>query len=234
MLACLHGILHQAFKDSIVILTQGMGWQVFVARETQARLPHIGSQVFVFTSLIIRQEQPQLFGFLTLQEKEAFEILLSVQGVGPKVGLAILGSLSPQKLLWALQADDQKSLTTVEGVGPKLARRLTNELRDKLEKLTATSMASQSSSFDVQAVSETHPPQQVEPLSPPISQKENTLSSNDAMRQDAVMALETLGYDRLHVYSTINELISSEAKFTSSQEVIKAALKKLSPLLNKE
>jgi len=230
MLAQLQGVFEGETLNGIIINVQGIGFEVHVAPQTKSRLPHIGNLIKIETLFLFRQEQPQLFGFLSKKEKEIFEILLTVQGVGPRVGLAMLGSYSPSKLLWIFKSDDKKALTMIEGIGPKLASRLLNELKDKLEKLTAISLESTSEEIDI-------PPS----FSKKQKKKENSSEETsgkadiqaDLFYQEATLALEALGYEKNHIFSAIHEVYQEQddVAFASTQEVIKLALKKLSPVV---
>lgn len=123
-------ILHRA-SDHVLIDVRGVGYIVHVSERTAAGLPAAGQAVALYTELLVREDLLQLFGFPTLLEKEWHRLLISVQGVGAKVALAILGALGPEGLARALALGDWSALRKAPGVGPKLAQRITMELKDK-------------------------------------------------------------------------------------------------------
>ena len=123
-------ILHRA-QDHVLIDVRGVGYIVHVSERTAASLPPAGQAVALYTELLVREDLLQLFGFPTLLEKEWHRLLTSVQGVGAKVALAILGTLGPDGLSRALALGDWSALRKAPGVGPKLAQRVTMELKDK-------------------------------------------------------------------------------------------------------
>lgn len=231
MLAQVQGVFEGETLNGVIINVQGLGLEVYVSSQTKARLPKVGSAVKIETLFLFRQEQPQLFGFLSKKEKEIFELLLTVQGVGPRVGLAMLGSYSPSKLLWILKSDDKKALTMIEGVGPKLASRLLNELKDKLEKITAISLEQNEEieNIDIPSFSRADKNKNM-----PSGKNEKEDTSFDAFQQEATLALEALGYEKSHIFSVMHEVYKENScdDFTSSQEIIRLALKKLSPVLS--
>ncbi len=123
-------ILHRA-QDHVLIDVRGVGYIVYVSERTAAHLPPAGQATALYTELLVREDLLQLFGFPTLLEKEWHRLLTSVQGVGAKVALAILGTLGPDGLGRALALGDWSALRKAPGVGPKLAQRITMELKDK-------------------------------------------------------------------------------------------------------
>ncbi|MFS8639364.1 MAG: Holliday junction branch migration protein RuvA [Symbiobacteriaceae bacterium] len=137
VIAFLRGQLAALHGDEAWIDVGGVGYRVAVSRQTQRRLPPPGGEVFLRTRLIVREDQWALYGFATAEEQAAFDALLAVSGVGPRLALAILSVLTPEELHRAVALQDAALLTRVPGVGPKLARRLLNELRDRLGELPA-------------------------------------------------------------------------------------------------
>lgn len=115
-----------------VVDVQGVGYQVLTSERGAAQAGPVESPIQVFTSLIVREDLMQLVGFLTREERELFEILSSASGVGVKVALAVMSALSVSEIAGAIVSGDHKRLTMAKGVGPKLAQKLTIELKDKL------------------------------------------------------------------------------------------------------
>jgi Holliday junction DNA helicase RuvA len=115
-----------------VIECGGVGYKCLTTINTQKNL-NIGSEAKLYTHLNVREDAMELFGFLTQEELSAFRTLISVSGVGPKVGLAILTALSPQQISMAVATEDVKTITLAQGVGKKLAQRIILELKDKFK-----------------------------------------------------------------------------------------------------
>lgn len=139
VIAFLRGILQSrdlsggAAADRLVIDVAGVGFEALVARVTSAQVGEVGDEVTIHTSLSIRENEWQLFGFASLDEKEMFTLLQSVTGVGPKMALSLVGTLGPDRIADAIAAEDHKSLSQAPGVGPKVAQRIILELKSKTE-----------------------------------------------------------------------------------------------------
>ncbi len=132
MIDRVRGVLAATTADSIVVDVGGVGLRVFVPLTTRSALGPVGSPVELRTVLHLREDTLALYGFLTEDERQLFEQLLTVTGVGPRVALNLLSVLTPDRLRTAIAAGDVELLTTVPGVGRKLAGRLVLELRGKL------------------------------------------------------------------------------------------------------
>lgn len=132
MIAGLRGILEQAQDSAVVVNVGGISYQAFVPASTFRRLAPIGGEVHLHTYLHVRQDTMALYGFATAQEREAFGQLVSVSGVGPKAALAILSALTPDNLREAIAAGNLDALTSIPGIGKKMASRLILELKGKL------------------------------------------------------------------------------------------------------
>ena len=131
MIARLRGLLDATAADSAVIDVQGVGYLVFASVKTLGALGGPGDAVCLHIETQVREDAIQLFGFTTADERDWFRLLLSVQGVGGRVALAILSVLAPGELHHAIAAKDTASIARANGVGPKLAARIVNELKDK-------------------------------------------------------------------------------------------------------
>jgi Holliday junction DNA helicase RuvA len=132
MIARLSGILAEMSADSAVIDAGGVGYLVQLSGKTLAAIGAIGGEVVILTELQVREDAWTLFGFGSAQERDAFRALTSIQGVGGRLALAILSALSPDELARAVAQDDKAMIGRANGVGPKLAARITNELQGKL------------------------------------------------------------------------------------------------------
>ncbi len=132
MIGRISGTLVEKHPPQIVVLSHGVGYEIDVPMSTFYHLPRTGEPVELLTHMVVREDAHLLFGFLTANERAAFRQLLRVNGVGPKVALAVLSGLSVDELAQAVASQDAARLTKVPGVGRKTAERLVLELRDKL------------------------------------------------------------------------------------------------------
>ena len=132
MIAFLKGVLAHKTAESAVVEVQGIGFQVALPTSTALRLPKEGEEIVLQTSLVVREDALNLYGFLTLAEKEFFGLLMTVQGVGPKSALNVLSGLSVSELSKAIQQSNVALLKSITGVGTKTAQRLVVELKDKV------------------------------------------------------------------------------------------------------
>lgn len=189
------------FRDeqTVVISCGGVGFRCLTTRNTSAVLANIDGEVTVFTYLNVREDALDLFGFVTKEELDAFKLLISVSGVGPKAGLAILSELTPDAFAIAVSSGDAKAITAANGVGPKLAQRVIMELKDKI---TGVSFVSEESGLTASALKA-------------VNAKSNT--------SEAIAALTALGYSQSEASMAVSKL-SSEL---SVEELIKGALKNM-------
>ncbi|MBA3525412.1 MAG: Holliday junction branch migration protein RuvA [Sphingomonas sp.] len=132
MIARLSGILAEVTADSAVIDVGGVGYQLLASARTLDAFGPVGSDVLVLTELQVREDAWTLFGFGSPAERHAFRALTSIQGVGGRLALAILSALPPEELARAAANGDKASISRANGVGPKLAARIANELQGKL------------------------------------------------------------------------------------------------------
>ena len=142
MIARLRGILAHRGLDSIIVDVHGLGHEVTVSPRTLADLPPVGDEVVIHTHLHVREDQLALFGFGSVADKEVFGVLLSVSGVGPKVAMSIVSTLSYEQLRVAVASDDIAALTEVPGIGKRSAQKLLLELKPKFDLVDATIEAS--------------------------------------------------------------------------------------------
>lgn len=134
MLYYIKGTLEESGKDFIVIDNNGMAVKVFVPSSALLKMPGFGQPIKVYTHLHVREDALTLYGFLTKEEMDTFELLISVSGVGPKVALSVLSVLTPTKFGLSILGGDTKVLTSVPGIGAKTAHRIILELKDKIDK----------------------------------------------------------------------------------------------------
>ena len=132
MIASLRGTLIYTDNTSAVVECSGVGFRLAVTKNTLYRLPQKGKEVFLYTFLAVREDALDLYGFIDADELEAFRLITGVNGVGAKIGIAILSEFSPSQLRIYIASGDAKALTAASGVGIKLAQRIVLELKDKV------------------------------------------------------------------------------------------------------
>jgi len=200
MIARLTGILDAIGEDHAVIDVNGVGYLVFCSARTLRTLGERGAQVSLAVETHVREDHIHLYGFADAVERDWFRLLTTVQGVGAKVALAILGTLSPEDLANALMAEDKASLTRAPGVGPRVATRTLAELRDKAGELTSVRTAQLSAG-------EAAPTGAVD---------------------DAVSALVNLGYRRADAFGAVARAVKALDGEPAVETLVRAGLRELS------
>jgi len=224
MIGKLSGRLDWRGSDQVLIDVRGVGYIVHVSDRTLAGLPRVGEAVSLYTELLVREDLLQLFGFATLLDKEWHKLLTTVQGVGAKAAMAIMGTLGAEGVSRAITLGDQRAIQAAPGVGPKLAQRIILELKSK----TASVMA-QGVNLSVVAEADESV---IEPLSPAPSPRKAVAPSAAATRAgysaDALSALLNLGYSQGDAAQAV-ATISGELPEADTATLIRAALKLLAP-----
>lgn len=134
MIGYVRGTVTHIFLDCCYVDVSGVGYRVYVPTSVQAKLQE-GKETCLFTFTNVREDAIQLYGFSSLEEYDLFLLLISVSGIGPKVGLGILSGMSPEQFVGAIVNNDMTALTKLPGIGKKSAERLVLELKDKIQKL---------------------------------------------------------------------------------------------------
>ena len=212
-------ILHRAM-DHVLIDVRGVGYIVHVSQRTAAALPPVGEVVALYTDLLVREDLLQLFGFPTLLEKEWHRLLMSVQGVGAKASMAILGTLGAEGVGRAIALGDWSAIKAAQGVGPKLAQRVVMELKDKAPSVMALGGAL---TVDVAAGDEV-----IEPAAKPAKRPAATVSASASATADALSALLNLGYGQGEAAAAVAEAAGAN-EGAEAPALIRAALKLLAP-----
>jgi Holliday junction DNA helicase RuvA len=132
MIALLRGRLHRKTGDALIIDVAGVGYEVHAPLSTASCLPETGEEICLHIHTHVREDAFSLFGFLTEAEKELFLLLMGVSGIGPRLAMAVLSSLSVADIANALQSNDDTRLCTIPGIGKKTAARMVLELKDKI------------------------------------------------------------------------------------------------------
>lgn len=139
MIAYLEGVLAAKFEDRAIVDVNGVGYKVEISTQTLEQLPKSGNEVKLLVYHHITDNDQRLFGFIEEEEKELFELLITVKGVGPKLGLAILSGLPASQITSALVQSDKAALSQITGIGKKTAERMILELKDKISDISITS-----------------------------------------------------------------------------------------------
>ena len=216
MIGRLSGVLAMRGDGHVLIDVRGVGYVVWVSDRVMAGLPGVGEPVALFTDLLVREDLLQLFGFPTLVEKEWHRLLTSVQGIGAKASLSILGALGPEGLSRAIALGDWSSVAKAKGVGPKTAQRVVLELKDKAPSV----MALGGGPAVVPAGDALVEPVAAVPVARP--------SGSGAAQAEALSALGNLGYAPGEAAGAVAEA-SGAAPDADTPALIRAALKLLAP-----
>ncbi len=204
MFSYIRGPLVEISEDVIVVEAGGIGWNIHVPLSVLDRLPRTGETVQVYTSFQVREDAMTLYGFLCRQDLKMFEQLLSVSGIGPKAALGILSALNPDDLRMAVISEDVKAISRAPGIGPKTAKRVILELKDRVR---------------------------MEDVLPTVQDDSlGTLSSApgqgvEGVAKDAIEALVALGYSLTEATRAVRQVELSDGM--SVEAVLKASLKYL-------
>lgn len=209
MIARLKGFLDEIGTGWIVIDVSGVGYLVYCPGRVIGNLPGIGQPVSMHIETHVREDHIHLYGFSTALERECFRMLTTVQGVGAKVGLAILGTLTVDELTTAIVAQDKAMLSRSDGVGPRLAARLMTELKDKILSLGG--------SFAPKPVS----------ASTGAADVAGPVPADIGAATDAISALVNLGYGRAEAFVAVGRVIQNKGNDIGLNALIPAALKEL-------
>ena len=152
VIASVRGKILQKNPPQIVVECGGIGYEIDVPMSTFYNLPDIGEEVFLSTVMIVREDAQLLYGFLTAQEKEVFKLLMKVSGIGPRISLAVLSSMSAEDIGNAIANGEVGLLTKIPGIGKKTAERMVLELKDKVLVTAVSSPVSNVQSEIIQAL----------------------------------------------------------------------------------
>lgn len=199
MISYIKGILEDMSPGMVVVDNHGIGYQMMVPMRGES-FPKIGQEIKIYTHMHVREDDVSLFGFLSKEEKEAFELLIGVNGIGPKVGLSVLSTLSVYELKMAVISEDVKTISKTPGLGSKGAKKLILELKDKLsfEELEEDGVGAEI--FDTSA------------------------DSSDSV-MITIEGLVSLGYSKSEAAIAVNKI--EDAKDLTPEELLKKALKNI-------
>lgn len=202
MIAKLAGVIDQVEPDAAIIDVGGVGYLAFCSTRTIGRLPQRGAPAQLLIETHVREDHIHLYGFIDVAERDWFRLLTTVQGVGARLALSILSTVTPDSLGLAILAQDKPVLTRAEGVGPRLAARIVNELRDKIGSLAGSAP-------------------------PPSVVRSDGPTNGGAATADAISALENLGVGRAEALGAIAAAARRLGNEAGADVLIKAGLEEL-------
>lgn len=198
MIAYLKGKLVELLPDRIIVDVSGIGYNVIMPTSAYSRLPGVEEEVRVFTRFHVRDDAFILFGFVTVDEREIFDLLLTIPGIGPRVALSVLSVMTPAQLRRAIANDDMDALIRIPGVGKKTAQRITLELKEKIDKVL-----------------------------PYGASEDDELPAAGTCLSEAAAALAVLGYGSAEVNRALQAIREDGAAPLPTEELVRQALKYL-------
>lgn len=201
MIAYVHGNVEDIAEDNVIIDVGGIGYNVRISADTAARLPGLGEPVRLYTYTYVKEDAFLLYGFLSRSELAMFKLCITVSGIGPKGGLAILSVMDVDSLRFAIMSGDTKAISKAPGIGARTAQRLILELKDKI-------------TIDDSLINRE--------IAATAGEK---YEADSAQKQEAVEALVSLGYGQTESLKAVNSIDGIESM--DSGAVLKAALKKM-------
>ena len=211
MIGKLTGQVDEVAEDHVILDVGGVGYLVFASARTLSACPERGGAISLLIETHVREDHFHLYGFATAAERQWFRTLTTVQGVGVKMAMAILGALAPEQILTAIAAQDKKALTVVSGVGPKLAERIVTELKSHAVKLGAAG-------FSVAA--------QHAGNAASHAAAKPAAKTTPSLIEDALSALVHLGYGRSESFSVLMRL-QQETPDAKLDQLIREGLREL-------
>lgn len=200
MIRFIKGELEETTDNTVILENNGIGFEIFVPENVMAQMPQIGSEVKIHTYFHVREDAMQLFGFLTKSDLRMFELLITVNGIGPKGALGILSIFSADELRMSIFAGDAKTISKAPGIGKKTAEKLILELKDKIkfeDSIQSYANLSSKTDKDIQTMA----------------------------RADAIEALVALGYSQTESVKAVQGVVFENNM--DSETVLKEALKKM-------
>lgn len=197
MISHLNGTLEHVDKNHVVIDVGGVGYKVFLPTAALSRLPRVGEKIKLFTYQVVREDELSLYGFITKEERSLFSLLITVNGIGPKVSLSILSAFPLDRIVAAITQGNVDLISSIPGIGNKTAQKLVIELKEKVAKAYA--------------------------LNP--MEMAGGLPGNATIVADAISALISLGYSPKEARDSIVRI--GEENLNSVEEIVKQALRQL-------
>ena len=205
MIAFIEGTVLEKNPDSLILLHAGLGFRLNYDPLAAGRLPEVGEEARIYTYLHVREDELSLYAFPTYEEKQLFELLLTVSGFGPRISSTMVASMPPDRFALAVVNGDVKALSTVKGVGRKSAERLILELKDKLRK--------RAGQFPATAV----------------ENEAEGMAFADAAHEEALSALLLLGYSQKEAAAALSRVLKDREDVPKLEELIRLSLRELAP-----
>ena len=222
MIGKISGVVDYISEDHIIIDVGGIGYIIYVTQTTISNSPALGEKISLFTELVVKEDLLQLVGFISPVEREWYKLLTSVQGVGSKAALALLGQIPIQVLSRAILLEDSTTITSAQGIGPKIAKRLVVELKGKVPNM-----------IKIHSKSETLDNLSNQPVSQNYEINEQkfdqNFSRNDVSQKeiDAISGLINLGYSQLNASQVVAKVINDSREELVVEDIIRLSLKTL-------
>ncbi len=204
MFSYIKGPLVEVFEDGIVVEAGNIGWNIRVPLSVLERLPHTGEEMRIYTAFQVREDAMTLYGFLSRQDLQMFRMLLGVNGIGPKAALGILSAIRPEELRIAIISEDVRSIARAPGIGPKTAKRVILDLKDRIKAEDILPGGMDENSQNTGAA----------PISSAVA---------DGVAREAVEALVALGYSLSEASKAVRQVPVDEGM--TAEAVLKASLK---------
>lgn len=198
MISYIRGELVYIGENNIIVDNNGIGYNIFISTSTAYKLPHINNEVKIFTYLDVKEDSLQLYGFSNMEELNMFNLLITVNGVGPKGAIAILSDLSPANIAFAISCQDVKALSVGKGVGKKTAEMIILKLKDKVSSLTTSSLQ--------------------------VPMSNGNVEHNTDEKNDAIAGLVALGFSKAEAAKAVENVYTADM---DSSKIISSALKLL-------
>lgn len=205
MIAFIEGTVLEKNPDYLILLHAGLGFRLNYDPLAAGRLPEVGEEARIYTYLYVREDELSLYAFPTYEEKQLFELLLTVSGFGPRISSTMVASMPPDRFALAVVNGDVKALSTVKGVGRKSAERLILELKDKLRK--------RAGQFPATAVE---------------NEADGTAFA-DAAHEEVLSALLLLGYSQKEAAAALSRVLKDREDIPKLEELIRLSLRELAP-----
>ncbi|MGM0547312.1 MAG: Holliday junction branch migration protein RuvA [Bacteroidota bacterium] len=199
MIAYLKGTVHDKSPEQVIVDVRDVGYLLEISNQTFDELPAQGEEVELLVYHHVTDNDQRLFGFANQNEKDLFELLITVKGVGPKLGLTILSGLPAQEITGAIVQEDKSALSKIKGIGKKTAQRMILELKDKMSEMVDAT----------------------------YSVDNGSASLNSNIKEEAVSALQSLGFKKRDAQESIELAAKDEDIDGNVQELVKKALSQL-------
>ena len=223
MIGRISGVVDYISEDHIIIDVGGVGYIVYVTQITISNSPKLGEKISLFTELIVKEDLLQLVGFISPVEREWYKLLTSVQGVGSKAALALLGQIPIQVLSRAILLEDSTTITSAQGIGPKIAKRLVVELKGKVPNMIKIQSKSETALDNLS----NSPTSQTYEISQQKIDQEFSRNDVSQIEIDAISGLINLGYTQLNASQVVANVINDSREELVVEDIIRLSLKTL-------